>query len=245
MELPGARVLKLSKRFGPVHALDNVSLELSPGMLHGIVGPNGAGKTTFLRLLMGLLKPTAGTIDYYRGEAPVDFSELRPKMAYFPQEQSLYPDLSCREHMEFFRDLYRISAPDYEARSRELLHLTRLEPFLDRKAGQLSGGMYKKLGLMCVLLHRPEILLLDEPTIGVDPISRRELWGMLHRFVGEKVLIVMSTSYMDEAERCSRVHLFEAGRLILSGNPRTLLKEAGAHDFEQIFLARTAKGHAP
>ena len=245
MDRPAARVVNLSKRFGAVSALEGISLEFSPGMLHGIVGPNGAGKTTLLRLLMGLLKPTSGTVVYLRGEAPVPFSDIKPHMAYFPQEQSLYPDLSCREHLEFFRDLYRLSGAEYEARSRALLQLTRLEPFAERRAGQLSGGMYKKLGLMCVLLHSPEILVLDEPTIGVDPISRRELWDMLYRFLAQGMLIILSTSYMDEAERCSRVHLLEGGRLILSGDPRAILKESGARSFEEIFLARTAKGRLP
>jgi ABC-2 type transport system ATP-binding protein len=144
-----------------------------------------------------------------------------------------------REHLEFFRDLYSISESVYAQKKEELLHITRLGDFEDRKAGKLSGGMYKKLGLACVLLHSPKVLLLDETTNGVDPISRRELWDLLHRLATEKITVLVTTSYMDEAERCSRVHLMESGRQILSGDPREILNRENAENFEEVFLKRT------
>ena len=158
-----------------------------------------------------------------------------------PQQQSLYPDLSVDEHLDFFRELYQIPAGVYSARRERLLKLTRLGAFTERPAGQLSGGMYKKLGLMCALLQSPGAVLLDEPTNGVDPISRREFWELLYGLIGEGILVLISTSYMDEAERCGRVHLLEAGRLLASGEPRHVLDEAGAGSFEDLFLRNAGR----
>ncbi|MDD4005336.1 MAG: ABC transporter ATP-binding protein [Elusimicrobiaceae bacterium] len=240
----------LSKSFGAARALDTLTVTIAGGTLTGLVGPNGAGKTTLMRILAGLLvpdgerRPDSGAgaradgpraVTFLRNGVPLASGALRGKTAYFPQEQSLYPDLSCLEHMEFFRDLYSVPKAEYERRARELFRLTRLEPFKNRKAGKLSGGMYKKLGLMCVLLHAPDILLLDEPTIGVDPVSRRELWELMYRFVGGNMTIVMSTSYMDEAERCDRVLLLDRGRMLRFGEPDQLLAQAGANGFESFF----------
>jgi len=230
------RANKVSKTFGAVRALSGVAAAFPRGAIHGIIGPNGAGKTTLLRLVTGLLKPSAGAMQYSVGGKEVPFSVLKPYIAYFPQEQSLYGDLSIDEHLEFFRSLYALPEKHYKARREELLALTRLEKFTERKAGRLSGGMYKKLGLMCVLLSSPAVLVLDEPTIGVDPVSRRELWELVHRLSGEGMLILISTSYMDEAERCGRVHLLDGGRLLASGEPRAVLREQGAENFEQVFL---------
>jgi len=231
----------LKKHFGAVKALEGISLDLSAGLLHGLIGSDGAGKTTTLRLLAGLLRPTAGSIEYYRDGKMSSFSEFRPRLAYMPQQASLYSDLSVDEHLEFFRSLYRLDAAAYARRSAELLEITRLGKFRDRRAGQLSGGMYKKLGLMCALLQSPSVLLLDEPTNGVDPISRREFWELLYSQAAKKILIIISTAYMDEAERCSRVHLLDAGTLLASGEPRAVLKAAGAASFEEIFIKGGAK----
>ena len=226
----------LKKTFNDAIALDGVSFDFSAGLLHGLIGSDGAGKTTALRLLAGLLKPSAGGISYYNSGKPAAFSELRPNLAYMPQQASLYPDLSVDEHLEFFRELYRLEPEVYARRSAELLEITRLDKFRERLAGQLSGGMYKKLGLMCALLQSPSVLLLDEPTNGVDPISRREFWKMLYSLAADKILIIVSTAYMDEAERCARVHLLDCGRLLASGEPRALLKETGASDFAELFI---------
>ena len=235
------RTENLKKSFGAAQALADVSFDFSAGLLHGLIGSDGAGKTTTMRLLAGLLRPTAGEIKYFSGGAPVPFSELRPSLAYMPQQASLYPDLSVEEHLEFFRELYRLPPAVYAKRSEELLEITRLGKFRERRAGQLSGGMYKKLGLMCALLQSPSVLLLDEPTNGVDPISRREFWEMLYALAADKILIIVSTAYMDEAERCTRVHLLDSGLLLASGEPRAVLKEAGAANFEELFIRKGAK----
>jgi len=236
----GIAVEGLSKRLRGTAALDSVTTEFGPATLHGLIGPDGAGKTTLLRMLGGLLKPGAGRLVFRDGGNEVPFAAIRPDLAYMPQQQSLYPDLSVGEHLEFFRDLYRIPADVYAGRSERLLHLTRLGDFRGRPAGKLSGGMYKKLGLMCALLQSPRLVLLDEPTNGVDPISRREFWELLYGFVEEGIIVVISTSYMDEAERCGKVHLMEAGKLLAAGEPRAVLAAEGVRSFEELFL-RSAK----
>lgn len=230
------RVQNVKKKFKDIVALDGVSLDFEAGLMHGIIGPEGAGKTTLMRLLLGLLRPNEGKVDYFRGGSPVDFEEIRPHIAYMPQQQSLYADLSIDEHLEFFQALYSIPEDAYRTKREDLLRMTQLPDFADRPAGQLSGGMYKKLGLMCALLRSPQTLILDEPTNGVDPISRREFWDMLYRLVDQKILILVSTSYMDEAERCSRVHLLERGKMIAAGEPRQLLLQEGVKNFDQLFM---------
>ena len=235
------RAENLKKSFGRTIALDDISFDFSAGLLHGLIGSDGAGKTTTLRLLAGLLKPSSGQILYYKEGKPAAFADLRPSLAYMPQQASLYPDLSVGEHLEFFRELYQLEPSVYARRSAELLEITRLAKFRDRRAGQLSGGMYKKLGLMCALLQSPTVLLLDEPTNGVDPISRREFWELLYSLAAAKILIIVSTAYMDEAERCARVHLLDSGRLLASGEPRAILKDAGVPNFEELFIKKGAE----
>ena len=227
----------LHKRLRQNQALDGVSLRFTAGMMHGVIGPEGAGKTTLLRLLAGLLHPDQGEIVFRADGESVPFEAVRAGLAYMPQQQSLYPDLSVAEHLDFFRDLYQLPVEVYRPRRDELLEITRLEPFADRPAGQLSGGMYKKLGLMCALLRSPRVLLLDEPTNGVDPISRREFWDLLYRLVGQGILVILTTAYMDEAERCADAHVLHAGRVLASGDPQQLLADAGVASFEALFLA--------
>ncbi|HUO56711.1 MAG TPA: ABC transporter ATP-binding protein [bacterium] len=232
----------LRKKFKIRQALDGVTGNFEAATLHGLIGPDGAGKTTLLRILIDLLHPDSGEVRYFLNRQPVALEEIRPHFAYMPQQQSLYPDLSVIEHLAFFRELYRISKETYLKRSAELLHLARLEEFKARPAGQLSGGMYKKLGLLCALLQSPEVVLLDEPTTGVDPISRRELWEMLYRLVGEGILVILSTAYMDEAERCGRVHILEKGRILAQGEPRKVLEQEGVKSFEELFLRNGQSG---
>jgi ABC-2 type transport system ATP-binding protein len=196
-----------------------------------------------MRTLIGLLKPDAGTVRFARDGDTLDFKEIRDGMAYMPQRQSLYADLSIGEHLDFFRDLYSLPEEVYRPRREELLAITHLDKFTDRAAGQLSGGMYKKLGLMCSLLRSPTVLLLDEPTNGVDPISRREFWELLYRLAGESVTIVVSTAYMDEAERCAQIHLLDKGRALAEGEPRAVLAQEGVANFDELFLKR--EGAAP
>ncbi len=229
-------VKALAKRLKANQALNGANLSFSAGRIHGLIGPDGAGKTTLLRHLVGLLKSDSGEIQYRRGGRAATFASVRPGMAYMPQLQSLYADLSIAEHLDFFRDLYRIPDKVYAQRRAELLHLTRLEPFQDRAAGKLSGGMYKKLGLMCALLQSPNVILLDEPTNGVDPISRREFWDLLYRLAASHILIIVATAYMDEAERCAEVHLLDAGVCIAQGTPRAVLAKARAKSFDELFL---------
>ena len=170
------------------------------------------------------------------------FAKVRPHIAYMPQQQSLYADLSIDEHLDFFRALYRIPYDVYRKRRAELLHVTRLEPFVQRAASKLSGGMYKKLGLMCALLHSPRILLLDEPTNGVDPISRREFWQLLNGILADGILIIVTTAYMDEAERCGKVHLMQGGKLIADGEPGALLKSYHARSIDELFMRQASGG---
>lgn len=226
----------IRKKLGPNQALDGVTTFFAPHTLHGLIGPDGAGKTTLLRTLVGLLKPNEGEIVFQQDHTAVSFEQVRPQMAYMPQQQSLYADLSISEHLDFFRDLYQIPADVYRQRREELLQITRLDKFSDRAAGKLSGGMYKKLGLMCALLQSPTVLLLDEPTNGVDPISRREFWDLLYRLKDQNILILIATAYMDEAERCDQVHLLDAGKIIAEGEPRDILQREKVQTFEELFL---------
>ncbi len=240
----GIRIEGLRKRLAKNQALDGISLDLAAGAMHGIIGPEGAGKTTLLRTLAGLLKPDAGTIVFSDAGKAIPFNAIRADLAYMPQQQSLYPDLSVSEHLDFFRDLYQLPGDVYRARRAELLEITRLDQFTDRPAGKLSGGMYKKLGLMCSLLRSPRILLLDEPTNGVDPISRREFWDLLYRLADQHILIVVTTAYMDEAERCAYAHLLHAGRPLASGEPRQLLEDAHVANFNDLFVRMTEEESA-
>lgn len=226
----------IRKRLAANQALDGTTGSFSATTLHGLIGPDGAGKTTLLRTLMGLLKPNDGEIIFKDSDQKVSFESVRPHMAYMPQQQSLYTDLSISEHLDFFRDLYQIPHDVYQKRREELLQITRLDKFSDRAAGQLSGGMYKKLGLMCALLQSPNVLFLDEPTNGVDPISRREFWDLLYRLKDQKILIIIATAYMDEAERCDQVHLLDAGKIIAEGEPRSILEKEKVKTFEELFL---------
>lgn len=230
------------KRLGATPALAGVTLRLAAGELSGLIGPDGAGKTTLLRTLVGLLHPDQGTVGFRLDGRRVPSSVARPLLAYMPQQQSLYPDLSIQEHLEFFRDLYQIADDVYVPRTERLLRLTRLGNFKDRPAGNLSGGMYKKLGLMCALLQTPAALLLDEPTNGVDPISRREFWDLLYALRDDGIAILIATAYMDEAERCDTVHLMEGGRVWASGVPRRILTEEGARSFADLFVRRAEAG---
>jgi ABC-2 type transport system ATP-binding protein len=236
MDEIGIQVESLTKKFGPTLAHNDLSVHFGASTLHGVIGPDGAGKTTLLRILMGLLRPTEGSVSFTRNGAPASFDDIRPSMAYMPQQQSLYPDLSVEEHLDFFRDLYQIPKNVYEPRRDELLSITRLDKFKERPAGKLSGGMYKKLGLMCALLQSPSVLLLDEPTNGVDPISRREFWELLYRLHDQKILIIMATAYMDEAERCGEVHILDRGKLLAEGEPRAVLSQKGVKDFDELFI---------
>lgn len=238
----GIRLDNVSKSFGKVCALDGISIQFRPGILHGMIGPEGAGKTTLLRIILSLLKAQKGRVVYHGQSGELPLSEIRGRMAYMPQRQSLYADLSVSEHLDFFRDLYQISETEYREKRQELLHITRLEAFQNRAAGNLSGGMYKKLGLMCALLQSPNMVFLDEPTNGVDPISRREFWDLLYRLAQKKIFVLIATAYMDEAERCAEVHLIHQGKCIAEGEPRLLLEREGVSSFDALFIEKSQGG---
>ena len=238
----GIKVLNIKKKLGINQALNGISTNFEEGLLHGIIGPEGAGKTTLLRTLLGLLKPDQGEIQFTNHGNLINYNDIRSSVAYMPQQQSLYADLSISEHLDFFRDLYQIPDTIYQKRREDLLHITRLDKFIDRPAGKLSGGMYKKLGLMCALLQSPSALLLDEPTNGVDPISRREFWDLLYRLSKEKILILFATAYMDEAERCDHVHVLSSGKLIAEGPPRKILEQENVKNYDSLFLKKSAEG---
>ncbi len=237
-------VRNVSKHFKNVMALDDVSAQFKNGNLYGVIGPAGAGKTTLFRIMLDLMRANSGVVQYRADGRDIGYHVIQEHIAYMPQSQSLYADLSVDEHLDFFRKLYGIDDADFARKKDELVHLARLGNFLDRPAGQLSGGMYKKLGLICALLRSPRIMLLDEPTNGVDPISRREFWDLLHNAVERGILVVMSTAYMDEAERCSGVVLMDGGRVLAAGTPDALLREYDSRNFDDLFIRRGGAGNA-
>jgi drug efflux transport system ATP-binding protein len=233
---PAATVVAsgLVRRFGATTALDGLSFAVRRGELYGLVGADGAGKTTAIRALAGLVSLDGGEVSVL-GVDPAG-GKVRERLGLMPQQYSLYRDLSVAENLKFFSRLYVLPRAVFQERAERLLAITRLAPFVDRRADALSGGMYKKLALACALLHEPEVLLLDEPTNGVDPVSRRELWALLHDFVHGGMTVLVSTPYMDEAERCHRVGLVHRGRLLVEGEPTALMQ--GHASFEEAFLAR-------
>jgi ABC-2 type transport system ATP-binding protein len=220
---PAIEARGLVRRFGPVTALDGLSFEVGRGELFGLVGPDGAGKTTAIRALAGLVRLDGGEARVLDRDPATGGGALRESLGLMPQQYSLYRDLSVEENLRFFARLYVLPRAVYRERAQRLLAITRLDRFTARRADALSGGMYKKLALACALLHEPEVLLLDEPTNGVDPVSRRELWELLHEFVHGGMTVLVSTPYMDEAERCDRVALVHRGRALAAGAPRALI----------------------
>jgi len=216
------RVESLTRRFGPLEAVRDISFSVASGNLFGLVGPDGAGKTTLLRMLAGVLRPTSGDA-WLEGTSVVkDPERVKHDIAYMAQRFGLYEDLTVRENLDFYASLYGVSRRDRDERIERLHVFSGLGPFEARLAGALSGGMKQKLALSCCLVHRPRILLLDEPTFGVDPISRRDLWLILHEMVNEGVTIVVSTAYLDEAERFDRVALLTGGRILALAEPEVL-----------------------
>ena len=212
----------LTRRFGDLTAVDALTLDVKRGELFGIVGPDGAGKTTTLRMLAGVLRPTEGTAILEGVDVAVDPEGAKPKLAYMAQRFGLYEDLTVQENLDFYADLYRVPRADRPARLERLYRFSRLGEFSERLAGKLSGGMKQKLSLSCCLIHHPKVLLLDEPTFGVDPISRRELWLILHEMVAEGITVMVTTSYLDEAERCDRVALLNEGKTLALDRPQAL-----------------------
>ena len=218
------KTVNLIKRFNQVTAINNINLEIEEGEIIGIIGPDGAGKTTLLRLLAGLLKPTSGSVIFREIDVAKFPSKIKEKIGYMPQHFSLYGDLTVLENLKFFADLYQIPREKFKTKLEELLNFSQLTAFRNTLARNLSGGMQKKLVLACSLFHTPEILLLDEPTTGVDPISRKELWELLYQLNSQGVTILFTTPYMDEAQKCQKVGLIHEGQLLAYENPEKLIE---------------------
>jgi ABC-2 type transport system ATP-binding protein len=212
----------LTKSFPGVRAVDALSFDVRAGEIFGLVGPDGAGKTTTLRMLAGIMPPDAGKATVACFDVARDPEGAKHALSYMPQRFGLYEDLTVDENIRFYADLFGVNKSELDTRSEQLLQAAGMSEFRKRLAGKLSGGMKQKLGLVCALIHRPKVILLDEPTTGVDPVSRRDFWRILYELVAEGVAILTSTAYLDEAERCHRVALMHQGKLLFCDTPANL-----------------------
>ncbi|MDI6807941.1 MAG: ABC transporter ATP-binding protein [Candidatus Eisenbacteria bacterium] len=212
----------LTKRLGEIEAVNNLNLTVNRGEMFSIVGPDGAGKTTTMRMLCGIARPTSGNVKILGYDLRKDLEEIKKHIGYLSQRFSLYGDLTIDENIEFFAEIHEVG--DYKRRREELLEFTRLTPFRTRLSDKLSGGMKQKLALACTLIHTPQIIFLDEPTTGVDPVSRRDFWKILSNLLKTGITIVMTTPYLDEAERCTRVGLMNKGSLMMADTPHNIKK---------------------
>jgi ABC-2 type transport system ATP-binding protein len=217
----------LTKTFGSLKAVNHLNLEVRAGEIFGLVGPDASGKTTTIRMLCGILPPDEGEARVAGCDILKEAESLKEKVGYLPQRFGLYGDLTVLENIHFYADLYQVSKKERKGRIERLLRFANLEPFGKRKAQDLSGGMKQKLGLICALIHTPQVLFLDEPTTGVDPLSRRDFWMILYDLLKEGVTILFSTSYLDEAERCSRIGLIYQGELLIADTPLAVKAQMG------------------
>ncbi|MDW8319883.1 MAG: ABC transporter ATP-binding protein [Armatimonadota bacterium] len=229
-----AEARALRKTFGHIVAVHSVDLQVRPGEVFGIVGPDGAGKTTTFRMLVGAIEPDAGEAVVAGFNVRTYPEEVKRRIGYMSQRFSLYGDLTVQENLDFFADIYQVPKEERIARQRELLEFSRLAPFTKRLAQNLSGGMKQKLALACTLIHVPQILFLDEPTTGVDPVSRRDFWRILYTLVSKGMTLVVSTPYMDEAERCNRIAFMYNGRIIECDSPDNLRSRMRGNLWEVI-----------
>jgi ABC-2 type transport system ATP-binding protein len=227
-------VKNITRRFGDITAVDDLSFEVQKGEIFGIVGPDGAGKSTLLRMMAGILRPGSGVVEINGENIQSNLSGIKENLAYMPQRFGLYEDLTVEENIFFFGRLFGVSKKAIKDRIPALYDFSRLGPFKDRLAGKLSGGMKQKLGLACSLIHSPDLILLDEPTNGVDPVSRREFWKILYTLLGDGVTIIVSTAYLDEAERCNRVAMMDKGKFLRNGKPSDIKKSMGGMMLEIV-----------
>jgi ABC-2 type transport system ATP-binding protein len=232
LDTPIINAQAMRRTFGDLSAVDGLSITVGRGEIYGLVGPDGAGKTTTLRMLAGLLDPSDGRIQVAGCRLPAESDAVKTHLAYMSQRFGLYPDLTVDENINFYADLYGVTRRERAARLGDLLDFSNMRPFRRRLAGNLSGGMKQKLQLICALIHTPEVLLLDEPTNGVDPVSRRDFWRILYRMLGSGVAILVSTAYLDEAERCNRIGLLDHGRLLAEGPPEAVRNAMPMHILE-------------
>jgi ABC-2 type transport system ATP-binding protein len=217
----------LTKEFPGVRAVDQLSFDVEPGEIFGLVGPDGAGKTTTLRILAGIMAPDLGRATVAGADVVHDPESAKHHLSYMPQRFGLYEDLTVEENIRFYADLFGVEKTERERRGDQLLKAAGMSEFRSRLAGKLSGGMKQKLGLVCALIHHPKVILLDEPTTGVDPVSRRDFWRILYELISEGVAILTSTAYLDEAERCHRVALLHQGKLLFCDTPNNLKQKLG------------------
>jgi ABC-2 type transport system ATP-binding protein len=230
------QVENVSKTYGTVTAVEDVSFDVAGGQILGFLGSDGAGKTTLLRMIAAMIRPAAGRIRIAGLDSISGRKQVKTRIGYMPQRFGLYQDLTVEENIEFFMDIYGIAGAERSRRKQRYLGFSNLLPFLNRPAGALSGGMKQKLGLACVLVHQPDVLVLDEPTNGVDPVSRQEFWDILAQMRSTGMTILVSTAYMDEGEKCDRLVLMHAARVLAVDTPRAL---QGDHpDLEQAIVAR-------
>jgi len=224
MPEPMIEVEGLTKRFGTFTAVDHVSFTVGKGSIFGFLGPNGSGKTTVIRMLCGILQPTEGTARIGGHDVVQDLEPIKELIGYMSQKFSLYDELTVNENLIFAGKLYGLSGPQLNQRREGMITTTHLEPYIDRRAAQLSGGWRQRLAMACSLMHKPSVLFLDEPTAGIDPVARRELWDLLFEFAGKGMTLFVTTHYMDEAERCDHVGYIYLSKLIVCGEPDDLKK---------------------
>jgi ABC-2 type transport system ATP-binding protein len=238
--MSAVRLTSVVKRYDAATALSGVTFDVRRGEMFGLIGPDGAGKTTVIRLMCGLLHPDEGEVRVLGQDPTRDRRGITERVGYLSQRFSLYGDLTIDENIAFFAEIHGVS--NYRKRRDQLLDMTQLTPFRGRRADRLSGGMKQKLALACTLVHEPELILLDEPTTGVDPVSRREFWKLLSEFLARGITILMSTPYLDEAERCSRIALLHEGRVLACDEPAQLRATIGGRVLEIVAGGRATPG---
>ena len=226
----------VSKHYGTLEAVSGISIQVPAGSIFGLVGSDGAGKTTILRMIATMIRPSSGHIHVGGFDVVSHRTRAKELMGYMPQRFGLYPDLTVQENLDFFLDIYEIVGPERERRRKKYLGFSNLIPFASRRAGDLSGGMKQKLGLACVLVHQPKVLILDEPTNGVDPVSRREFWDILSEMKKGGMTILVSTSYLDEGEKCDRLALLHRSKMLGEATPDDM--RATYSSLEQAMIAR-------
>ena len=241
-ESPFVSIANVSMHFGTVSAVQDVSLSIAEGVIFGLVGSDGAGKSTLLRMAATMIAPSAGTITIHGLDVVAQKRAVKNLIGYMPQRFGLYQDLTVDENLRFFMDIFGLSRQERKQRREKYLGFSNLLPFVDRQAGNLSGGMKQKLGLACVLIHEPKLLILDEPTNGVDPVSRQEFWDILAQMRAAGMTILVSTAYLDEGEKCDALGLMHQARLLTADTPAAI--RAGHDSLETAMIARILEKNA-